>query len=254
MGLGLGMRPRTLAQLLEADAERHGSAAACRLARGIDQLTNEPDAIAHRAAIGIGSTVVFCEQELMRQIAHAGIDIDDVETGSLGTLRRLALPADEVADIARVHRLRALLRHERDMGGEPRYAGGRQRRQAGDAVHRECPAMPQLDPGQRTMAVNGLCHHRMSPDVGIVPQRGIGKRAVVGAWMDRAGSGAHHAPAALCLGGAKRSPGFRIGVGHARRMGYRIETVGRPLRADPHRLEQDVVPRIPRHCHVRRHC
>jgi hypothetical protein len=107
--------------------------------------------------------------------------------------------------------------------------------------------MPQLDAGQRAVAVNRLGHHRMGANIRLVPQGGAGKGAVIGTRMNGAGAGAHHAPAALRLGFAKGGAHMRRGVGHAGGMGDLVEPVLRQFRPDADGLKQNVVARIAGH-------
>src|SRR6266513_721669 len=84
-------RPRT--QLLETDPQRHGAAVADRRARDFQQLPHDADTIAHAAAVGIRALVPIRQQELVRQISHAGIDVDDVESRAARVCRACPWPA-----------------------------------------------------------------------------------------------------------------------------------------------------------------
>ena len=104
--------------------------------------------------------------------------------------------------------------------------------------------MPQLDAGQRPVAVDASVMSGHVADIALVPQRGMRVGRVVGTRIDRAIFGINHAPAALGLYFAHG--GERIGqeIAHAGAMRHLVEAVRRRDRPDPHRLEQDIVARI----------
>ena len=148
-------------------------------AHGIDQLFDQTHAVADRSAILIRAVIVVREQELIGQIAHPGIDIEDIEACLFGAHGSLGMPADQVADIGGVHHAGPGRRHEGHMGGHPRHARGRQGSMAGGAVHGCRPAVPKLDCGKRALAMGGFCHQGVAAQIGLIPKRGAGKGAVV---------------------------------------------------------------------------
>ena len=51
---------------------------------------------------------------------------------------------------------------------------------AGGAVHSSSAAVPKLNRGKRALAMGGFSHQGVAAQVGLIPQRGAGKGAVVG--------------------------------------------------------------------------
>ena len=90
--------PGRLAQLLEADPERHARRrppVASRVTSIISRTSRTRLAI--EPPYSSLRRLYSASRNCMRQIAHAGIDIDDVEPRRLGPPRRRGLPAEEVA-------------------------------------------------------------------------------------------------------------------------------------------------------------
>ena len=122
-----------------------------------------------------------------------------------------------------------------------------QLRVPGGAVHRRRAAMPKLHRRERAVGMHGLGHHRMGAHVGLVPERGEWKWAVVRRWMHRTRAGRDDGPAAFGLHAPERRADVRVGVGHPRGVRNLEEPVLRGLGADPDRIEQDVESRVARH-------
>ena len=107
--------------------------------------------------------------------------------------------------------------------------------------------MRQLDGRERAVPVHGLAHHCVRRDVTVVPEPRLDVGRHVAARVDLALLGTDHGPAAFRLdfphGGVRR--GHR--VTHPVAVGDLEEPVARHDRADAHRFEEYVVPRIPTH-------
>ena len=155
--------------------EAHGDRAviANGLPGDLDHLAQQARTVLESTAIAVGPLVVAGQEKLERQVSHAGIDVDDVESCRSRPLRSVALPRKKVSDIGSVHCSRL------DRVGDPdRLAdsGGRQRRLARHLVGDHATAMPQFDAGQRAVGVNRIDHDGLGTDVGVIPQ--TGKRIV----------------------------------------------------------------------------
>ena len=99
--LGGGVPARPAAQFFHADAQRDGALVADGVARHLQQFTHQAHSILDRTAVGVGAAVVFGQQKLIGQIAHAGIDVDDVESRLHGAARTRGLPAQQILDVGR---------------------------------------------------------------------------------------------------------------------------------------------------------
>ena len=159
----------------------------------------------------------------------SAVDVDDVETGSLRSPRRLYPLALHSPDVRHLHGLRC------DGLVIPGDLGGSEGRKAGLPVARVDASMMQLDAGEGTVGVHLVAHDAERTHVVVVPEpaRRLGR---LGA--DRAELGADRRPSAF---GLHRSvpclrPGFHL-----------IEPVAEDLRPDRDRLEEDVMPRVARH-------
>ena len=179
-----------------------------------------------------------------------GIDIEDVEPRPFRPHRRLGMPADQVADVARIHDPRPGRRHEA-AHASPSRARPRATAPAGASCGSSPPrrrATTPPPPARRARctasvisawARTSASSHSVAKGNGLSSDDG----------MDRTGPGADHAPAALGLHPAEGRPDMRRGIGHAAGMRHLKEPVGRHLRPDPHRFEQDVVAGIAGHRH-----
>ena len=201
----------------------------------------QPGSVLQRAAVLV-CPLVGGQQELVNQIPVGRIDIDDVETGPLGTACRLDMPALQLPDVGFVHRPgldriidtgRNAGRAERDLARIEVCAGG--------------AAVPQLDTGESAMGVDLVDHERVPVDVLVIPQGGGGIRLVVRRRMNRAVLGAHRAPPPFRLHLAQRSEGPGPPISHARAVGNLVEAVWRRHRSDANRLEENIESGIARH-------
>ena len=70
-----------------------------RLAGNFDQLAHDAHAVRDRSAVSIGAPILFGQQEFIRQVAHAGIDINDVEARALCLACGFCLPTQQIRDV-----------------------------------------------------------------------------------------------------------------------------------------------------------
>ena len=173
----------------------------------------------------------------------AGVAIDDIEPNLAGAQHGRAMPTAVVADVRLVH----------GAGLHRRLPGHRlvrrpDRRLAAVVVGGAGAVMGELDRGERAVVVHGLGHQRQRGHVAVVPQSGFGKGQDVAGRMDVAFLRRDDGPAALGLDAAHGRLGARHDMAHAGAVRHLIEAVSGRLRADLHRLEQDVVTRVARHC------
>ena len=95
VGLGCRHLAGARAELLEAYAQRDRATASNRIARHFEQFAHDSHPIAHRAAIGIRTLIPLGYQKFVRQIAHAGVDVHNVEPGAARLARCFALPLQQ---------------------------------------------------------------------------------------------------------------------------------------------------------------
>ncbi len=247
VGLRGRMRALAAAQLLQADTQGDGALPADSLVRHLEQFAHQTHPVAHRAAIGVGALIPLRQEELVGQVAHARIDVDDVKVGSARASRRLLLRGEQVPDVPRIHDSGPQMADEVHVRRHPRGARGRHRGNAVEPVHHAAAAVPELDARQGPVAVNGIGHQCVGADVIIVPERRIGQRGVVRARIDGHVAGAYDAPAAFGFGGTEGGAHARHRIGHAARMRHGVEAVGCRHRADLDGLEQNVVAGIAGH-------
>ena len=103
MGLAFVMRSAFSAQFLKADAQRHGGAAAGFVPGDLQHLPDKAHPILQRATVAIVSVVVFRQQELIAQIPHTGIHIEDVKARIEGTARGQPLPVQYLVNVSAGH-------------------------------------------------------------------------------------------------------------------------------------------------------
>jgi hypothetical protein len=171
------------------------------------------------------------------------VDVDDVEAGGLGAERRRDVETLSPADLP--GRQLARVRERKAVRWE--LAGSTRR----DAARRDIDVsarMPQLDPDERSLLVRLLADSREVPHVVVIPEPRRGRHRVpVRLRVDRGELDAHRAPAALRSGRPKPRLRARRMAAEASRMRHLEEAIRNDLRADPHRLEQDLVAGIARH-------
>ena len=156
-----------------------------------------------RAAIAVGAPVEVARQRVGREHAGGAVDVEDVEAGIDGALRRLRVHLHDAADVVVVGLVGVDLG---DRGRGEAVEGG------GDIARREVvldAAGAELDAGKRAPSMHLVGHVAMVDDVAFVPQRGAGRQRLVDLGMDRAGFGAERRPAALRLDGAMAGIGAR---------------------------------------------
>ena len=124
MGLALVMVTGFGAQFLQADAQGHRGTAAGLIPGNLQHFPNEAGSVFETAAVAIGAPVIFRQQEFIAQVAHAGVDVDDIEAGIQGPPGRGPLPVEDRVYVPAVHGLGPLLSHEAHMGCRPGHTRG----------------------------------------------------------------------------------------------------------------------------------
>ena len=242
-----GVDARLAAQLLEADPQGDGAPVSDGVARDFEHF---PDQIArdwrwcrHRRrcddcirAAGIRRADIPCPRRRRRCRSPPA--------------SRAARPAACHLSRSRcrpVHRARAQVAHEAQVGGEPRHPDGDSgaMRLVRFSVHAPpChSSMPASAPCWCTASVIRACARISWSSQS--EANGSGESSELG-WIDTAPVHTTPQPPSALIS-RKLGAHVRQGVGHAARMRHLIETVGRSHRADAHRLEQDVEARIARH-------
>ena len=154
------------------------------------------------------------------------------------------MPLAELADVRLVHRPHLHRIVEITVNRQVR---GPERNFARIEIWRIHAVVRELQPGQRAHRFNGVGDARQHRHVLIVPDAQFDERRNVAGWMNLDLLGAHHAPAALRLDRPHGGECRGIPVSHAVAMRHLIESVLGRNRADPHRLEQDIVSGIAGH-------
>ncbi len=224
------------------DAHRDRAVVPHRLAHELDRLEPEPGPVLERAAVGVGTVVVDRREELRGQVGVRSVHVDDVEAGGArpaGGGHPLLLHAADVGD-----RHDPRHRDAVEVARELRRGKRRQPRLARLGVE---AAVPELDAGERAVAVRLVGHQPQGARVLVVPQARRHVRRLVGLGADRAVLGAHRRPAALGLHPPKRRLRPRLLDAEARAVRHLVEAVAQRLWPDLHRLEQDVVALKPAH-------
>ncbi len=226
------------------DAEANGDRAVVshRRADLLQRLDPEARAVLERAPVGVGALVVEGREELQRQIAVAAVDVDDVETGVPGELRRAHPLLADSLDVAQLHRLR-----DDERVVVARELGGPERRAARLAAVRVHAAVRQLDAGERAVLVGLVAHEREVAHVVLVPDPGRDDGPVIGVARDQRLFGVHRRPAALRLHPAEARLRARLLRPEPRAVRHLVEAVPQCLRPDPDGLEEDVVLRVAGH-------
>jgi hypothetical protein len=170
------------------------------------------------------------------------VDVDDVEAGVPRAPRGLDPVRLDAADVVPFHLLR---RDERVVvARELRRGDGRH---AGVARARVRAAVRELDARERPVRVGFVAHDRQVAQVVVVPDASRNDGPEVRVDADERFLGAHGSPAALGLHGAKAGLRGRLLASEPGAMRHAIEAVLERLRADPDRLEEDIVAGIARH-------
>ena len=97
--------------------------------------------------------VVLRQQELVAEVTHASIHIENVKAGIEGAPRRQSLPVQYLVYVGAGHLFGTQLSHKAHVGGCPGNARGRERRQARGSVHNRRAPVPQLNGGEAPVAV-----------------------------------------------------------------------------------------------------
>ena len=104
--------------------------------------------------------------------------------------------------------------------------------------------MDELNGGQRTVFVNGVCHQVQGGDIFVGPEAGFVCGGQIGGRMDFGFLGGHNAPTALGLDAAMGCFGVGVTIAHASAMGHLVKAIARGVGADLHGFEQDIKTRI----------
>ena len=167
-----------------------------------------------------------------------GVNIDDVEAGSLRTQGGLAVPTAKFTNVLEVHcaRLDRII-----VVVEVRQRRGPKGGFAAQPVAGRKPVVHQFHPGQGAMAFDAFRDQRHGWDIAVVHQfrTGVGPR--VGSGVKHALFGTHDGPPALGLGFAHSRLGARVGDPHSVTVRHLIKTIAGSQRTDLYRLEQYVV-------------
>src|ERR1700730_15420605 len=86
-------------QLLQTDSQGDGALATHCVMSGLEHFPDDAHAIAAGTALGIGSMIPLGKEKCVGKVAHAGIDIHDVETGSACSSGGIRLPANDVTNV-----------------------------------------------------------------------------------------------------------------------------------------------------------
>ena len=137
------------------------------------------------------------------------VHINEVELSLPGTQRSLTVPLPKVTDIGFIHRpcLYRIIGIDGDRAGRKRW-------NPAIIVGVGIAAMNQLDSGQRTMLMYGLCHFSQCWNVSIVPQPSLCCRAVVRVGMDFHLFRADHSPSTFGLDPAHRRQRVGAHIAH----------------------------------------
>ena len=147
-------------------------------------------------------------------------------------------------DIVERHRLTL---RRRTQGRLVRQTGNIEGNFTAVQIGRGMTAVPELNPGKRTMCVNRIGHHAQIAHIIVIAQACAGIGRFVGTGMNRTVFGAHHAPATLGLDAAQRRHHLRTVVTHAGAMRHLVKAVGSGYRAELNGFKQRVISRVTRH-------
>ena len=107
MGLALVMIAGLAPQFFKADPQRDGGATAGLVAGHLQHFAHKAHPVLQRAAVAVVATVVFRQQELITEVTHTGIHIENVKAGIEGAPRRQSLPVQYLVDVGAGHLLGA---------------------------------------------------------------------------------------------------------------------------------------------------
>ena len=86
-------------EIVDGDAGPDRALTVRHLADGLDGLDPEAGAVLERAAIAVGAPVEVARQGMGRKHAGGAVDIEDVEAGIDGALRRIGVHLHDPADV-----------------------------------------------------------------------------------------------------------------------------------------------------------
>ena len=94
-------------QFFKADAQRHRRATAGLVAGYLQHFAHEAHAVLQRTAIAVVAVVVLWQKELIAEVTHTGVHIENVKAGIEGAPRRQSLPVQYLVDVGAGHLLRS---------------------------------------------------------------------------------------------------------------------------------------------------
>ena len=230
------------AQPVDGDPAGDRAVVADGVADRLQHLQPDPRPVGQRPAVGVGAAVVVGREELTQQVGVAAVGVDDVEPG----VPRPARPPAPSRRPAAAGRTGSSPWARRRWRSRWRAARGRPTPAATRSSRPARPVWPSSIPASAPSRVGLVAHHREHLHVVVVPQprRDVGRLVRLG--VDGAVLGADRCPAALRLDGAVAGLRPRLLDAEPRAVRHLVEAVAQRLRADLHRLEQDVVTRVPR--------
>ena len=229
-------------QVVDGEARGDRAVVADRLADLDQRLAPEARPVLERAAVAVGASVVVRREELERQVRMGAVDVDDVEAGLARADRGVDVHLLDGVDVVLIHVAGKDVQLE--VGRDLRWPTWRR---AGLHARRMRAAVPQLDPGECAELVQAVAHRREVAHIALVPDPRRDPRGVVRLGVDRAILGAARTPAALGLHATVVRLHPRLLRAGADAMWHLVEAVLQRLRADPDRLEEDVVLGVARH-------
>ncbi len=227
-------------QLVDDEAAGDRSAAVTLVERVLEHLAEQSCPVREAAAVLVVAEVGAGREEVLkRRQPMGGVDVDDVVARGERPRDGLPVTPPQAGDVLPRHppRLdRLVSRH-----GEVRRALGRD---APVEVAGGHAPVDELDPGQRAVGVHLVDEEGVRRDVLVVPDPSLDEAADVRALVELHLLGADDRPAALGLHPAHHGVRCRVAIAHPVAVRHLEEAVPGRHRADPHRLEQDVVARV----------
>ena len=239
--LALGENAPLAHQLVDREAHHDAHGVADRLLGVLDDLAQEPRAVLHRASVLVAAVVVARREEVHEEREIVGcIHAHDVEARRLRVHRGAAVPAAVVGNVGLGHGARM---DRVDLVDRPRAR--RHRHLAARQVACVVAHVGELDRCEAPVPVHELRHAGQGGDVTLVPQPHLA--GGLGGGVNVALLGADDRPAPLGLHPAHHRHRGGMEPPHAVAVGHLVEAVAGGDRADPHRLEQNVVTGVPGH-------
>ncbi len=229
------------------ESNPHGARATDSFFHVLEDFPEQAYAVLEASAVRVGAPVALGQQELVRRVTHARVDVDDVESGQPRAPGRVHVPTTQHPDVLRVHGPGCRQAHPAGIGTMRRNARGGHGRHPGEPIARVTAAVPEFDARQCPVPMHGVDHQGMNRYVVVVPQAAVRQGRVVRTGMNGTLAGIDDTPAALGAHFPHRCARVWHGVARAKRVRRLAKTVWRGDGADPNRLEQDVVTRVPAH-------